>query len=82
MKDWQNIFKSYDESEYKGFLSILLNYRVISTIKTKKCYNGKCVVNHKMVLKCTSKKCGECQVQYRSMECHKTKKYFVDKLSL
>ena len=32
------------------------------------------------LMKCTSKKCGECQVQYRTIERSKTGTYFVEKL--
>ena len=83
MKDWQSILKTKDEDEYKEYISILPNYRVIATIRNKNCIHGKCAGNHKMILrymKCTSKKCGECQVQYRTIECSKTGTYFVEKL--
>ena len=51
MKYWYNIFKSNNSEEYKEFMSILPNYRITGTLKTKKCYIGKCAGNHKMIMR-------------------------------
>ena len=78
-KDWKIFYLTDNKEEYDNFLFSLPKYKILSTNKTKDCIASTNCSNHKMVLryiKCIANECGTCKVNYRSIFCPRTGKWY------